>query len=225
MAKTLVAWSSGKDSAWTLYVLKRCTNLEVAGLFTTINQDADRVAMHAVRRELVTRQARAARLPVDFIPLPFPCSNEQYESAMAGYFAEARRRGVSQAAFGDLFLEDVRKYREDKMRDSRIRPIFPIFGSDTRSIARSMVDAGVRARITCIDPKQLSGDFAGRRFDSRLLNDLPAHVDPCGENGEFHTFVTDGPMFAHEVPVIVGETIERDGFVFTDLRPAAGRSA
>lgn len=225
MAKTLVAWSSGKDSAWTLHVLRRCANIEVAGLFTTINENADRVAMHAVRRELVTRQAEAARLRVDFIPLPSPCSNEQYEAAMAGYFTEARRRGISHAAFGDLFLDDVRRYREATMRDSRVTPIFPIFGSDTRRLAQSMVDAGVRARITCVDPKQLPGDFAGRRFDGRLLRDLPAHVDPCGENGEFHTFVTGGPMLADEVSVTVGETIERDGFIFTDLRPAGGRSA
>lgn len=225
MVKTLLAWSSGKDSAWTLHVLKRCANVEVVGLFTTLNEVADRVAMHAVRRKLVALQAEAARLPVDFIPLPSPCSNERYESAMAAYFSGARRRGVEQAAFGDLFLEDVRAYRERTMRNTGIAPIFPIFGSDTRRLAQSMVDAGVRARLTCIDPKQLSGDFAGRSFDGRLLNELPAHVDPCGENGEFHTFVTAGPMFGHEVPVTVGETIERDGFVFTDLRPAAGRSA
>jgi uncharacterized protein (TIGR00290 family) len=222
MAKTLLAWSSGKDSAWTLHVLRRCANVEIAGLFTTINEDADRVAMHAVRRALVILQAQAARLPVDFIPLPAPCSNQQYESAMAAYFAEAARRGVSEAAFGDLLLEDVRKYREDAMRDSGIAPRFPLFGSDTRKLAHSMVEAGLQARITCVDPEQLSADFAGRRFDGRLLGDLPAQVDPCGENGEFHTFVTEGPMFAHEVPVIVGETLERDGFVFTDLRPVVG---
>jgi uncharacterized protein (TIGR00290 family) len=222
MAKTLLAWSSGKDSAWTLHVLRRCANVEIAGLFTTINEDADRVAMHAVRRALVILQAQAARLPVDFIPLPAPCSTQQYESAMAAYFAEAARRGVSEAAFGDLLLEDVRKYREDAMRDSGIAPRFPLFGSDTRKLAHSMVEAGLQARITCVDPEQLSADFAGRRFDGRLLGDLPAQVDPCGENGEFHTFVTEGPMFAHEVPVIVGETLERDGFVFTDLRPAVG---
>jgi uncharacterized protein (TIGR00290 family) len=222
MAKTLLAWSSGKDSAWTLHVLRRCANVEIAGLFTTINEDADRVAMHAVRRALVILQAQAARLPVDFIPLPAPCSNQQYESAMAAYFAEAARRGVSEAAFGDLLLEDVRKYREDAMRGSGLAPRFPLFGSDTWKLAHAMVEAGLQARITCVDPKQLSAGFAGRRFDGRLLGDLPARVDPCGENGEFHTFVTEGPMFAHEVPVIVGETLERDGFVFTDLRPVVG---
>jgi len=225
MAKTLLAWSSGKDSAWTLHVLNRCAHVEMAGLFTTINETADRVAMHAVRRELVELQAEAARLPVDFIPLPSPCSNEQYESAMAAYFAEAKRRGVSQAAFGDLFLEDVKQYRVDTMRSTGITPVFPLFGSDTRDLAQSMVNAGLRARITCVDPKQLPGEFAGRRFDDDLLGDLPAHIDPCGENGEFHTFVTEGPMFRHEVPVTVGETIERDGFVFTDLRPGGGGSA
>lgn len=224
MVKTLLAWSSGKDSAWTLHVLTRCAHVEVVGLFTTINESFERVAMHAVRRELVSLQAQAAGLPVDFVSLPFPCSNDQYESAMAGFLAAARERGVTQAAFGDLLLDDVRKYREDTMRGSGIKPIFPIFGSDTRELARSMVQAGVRARITCVDPKQLSAEFAGRRFDEPLLADLPAHVDPCGENGEFHTFVTAGPMFRREVPVTVGETVERDGFVFTDLKPAPASS-
>lgn len=225
MAKTLLAWSSGKDSAWMLHVLRQCANVEVAGLFTTINEDADRVAMHAVRRQLVVQQAASLRLPVEFILLPFPCSNERYESNMNAYLSEARRRGVSQVAFGDLLLEDVRRYREDTMRDSGITPVFPLFGSDTRKLAHTMVDAGVRARVTCLDPKQLSAGFAGRRFDASLLSELPAHVDPCGENGEFHTFVTQGPMFEHEIPVTVGETIERDGFVFTDLRPAGHRPA
>ena len=222
MAKTLLAWSSGKDSAWTLHVLARCAHIELAGLFTTINDNADRVAMHAVRRELVCRQARAAGLPVEFVPLPFPCTNVQYESAMAAFLSAAKHRGVTHIAFGDLLLEDVRKYREETMRGSGITPIFPIFGSDTQKLARSMVDAGVEARITCVDPKQLSAEFAGRRFDRRLLAELPAHADPCGENGEFHTFVTAGPMFRGEVPVTVGETVERDGFVFTDLKPEGG---
>lgn len=225
MAKTLLAWSSGKDSAWTLHVLRQLADVELAGLFTTINESADRVAMHAVRRELVSRQAQAAGLPVDFIPLPFPCSNEQYESAMAAFLATAQNGGVTRVAFGDLFLEDVRQYRENTLRGTGITPIFPIFGSDTRELARSMVDAGLQAQLTCVDPKQLSAGFAGRRFDERLLAELPAHVDPCGENGEFHTFVTAGPMFRHEVPVVIGETVERDGFVFTDLKPADGRSA
>jgi uncharacterized protein (TIGR00290 family) len=225
MAKTLLAWSSGKDSAWMLHVLHQCANVEVAGLFTTINEDADRVAMHAVRRQLVIQQAASLRLPVDFIPLPFPCSNERYIANMNKYFSEARCRGVSQVAYGDLLLEDVRRYREDTMRDSGITPVFPLFGSDTRKLAQTMVDAGVRARVTCVDPKQLSAGFAGRRFDAGLLRELPPQVDPCGENGEFHTFVTQGPMFEHEIPVIVGETVERDGFVFTDLRPAGRRPA
>lgn len=225
MAKTLLAWSSGKDSAWTLHVLRRCANVELAGLFTTINQSADRVAMHAVRRELVSLQAKAAGLPVDFIPLPFPCSNDQYESAMSAYLDDARRRGVTQAAFGDLFLEDIRKYRENTMRGTGITPIFPIYGSDTGKLARAMVEAGVRARITCVDPAQLPAAFAGRRFDGRLLNDLPSHVDPCGENGEFHTFVSEGPMFRQAIPVSVGASIERDGFVFTDLQPAGSAAS
>lgn len=225
MAKTLLAWSSGKDSAWTLHVLRQLADVELAGLFTTLNESADRVAMHAVRRELVSCQAEAAGLPVDFIPLPFPCSNAEYEAAMTAFFGAARDRGVTRVAFGDLFLEDVRKYREDQMRGSGITPVFPIFGSDTRELAHDMVAAGLRAQLTCVDPKQLPAEFAGRRFDDSLLAELPAHVDPCGENGEFHTFVTAGPMFGHEVPVTVGETVERDGFVFTDLKPAGAAPA
>lgn len=225
MARTLLAWSSGKDSAWTLHVLRQQADVELAGLFTTLNESAGRVAMHAVRRELVSRQAEAAGLPVDFIPLPFPCSNAQYESAMSAFLDAAKARGVSHVAFGDLLLEDVRRYREDTLRGSGITPVFPIFGSDTRELARSMVGAGVQARITCVDPKQLSAKFAGRRFDRHLLDELPSHVDPCGENGEFHTFVTAGPMLRHEVFVTVGETVERDGFVFTDLKPAGPAAA
>jgi uncharacterized protein (TIGR00290 family) len=222
MAKTLIAWSSGKDSAWTLHVLRQRADVEVAGLFTTINESADRVATHAVRRELVIRQANAAGLPLDLIPLPSPCHNDAYEAAMGEYFENARVRGVTQAAFGDLFLDDVRRYREETMRDCGISPVFPIYGSEPGSLARSMIDAGIRARITCLDPARLPAAFAGREFDSEFLESIPPDVDPCGENGEFHTFVTEGPMFAGAVPVSVGRTVERDGFVFTDLVAATG---
>jgi uncharacterized protein (TIGR00290 family) len=219
MRKTLLSWSSGKDSAWTLEVLQRREDVELLGLFTTINEAADRVAMHAVRRRLVELQAEAAGLPVDFIPLPHPCSNDQYEAAMGGYRARARERGAEYFAYGDLSLEDVRRWREATMRDSGIEPIFPLWGNDTRALAGIMIDAGLRARITCIDPRRMPAELAGRDFDRKLLAELPDDVDPCGENGEFHTFAYQGPMFRRRIDVQTGETAERDAFVFTDLLP------
>ena len=218
--KTLVSWSSGKDSAWALHVLRGREDIEVAGLFTTLNAQADRAAMHAVRRALVERQAAAAGLPVEFIPLPHPCPNAAYEAAMREFIDSARSRGVSAFAFGDLQLEDVRRYREEAMRGSGIEPLFPIWGSDTAALAGAMVEAGLRARITCVDPRQMPARFAGRSFDRSLLDELPAGVDPCGENGEFHTFAIKGPMFRRPVDVVVGETVQREGFVYTDLLPA-----
>ena len=218
--KTLLSWSSGKDSAWALHVLRGRADVEVAGLFTTLNAEADRAAMHGVRRALVERQAAAAGLPVGFIPLPHPCPNTAYEAAMRAFIEAARARGVSAFAFGDLQLEDVRRYREDAMRGCGIECLFPIWGSDTDTLAAEMVEAGLRARITCIDPKQVPRRFAGRLFDRSLLDELPAGVDRCGENGEFHTFAIEGPMFRRSVDVTVGETVEREGFVYTDLLPA-----
>ncbi|HZD52114.1 MAG TPA: hypothetical protein VE175_03650 [Woeseiaceae bacterium] len=217
MSKVLLSWSSGKDSAWTLHVLRRQGDMELVGLYTTLNEAADRAAMHAVRRRLVERQAEAAGLPVDFIPLPQPCPNEAYEAAMSAFIETARARGVEGFAFGDLFLEDIRRYREESMRGSGIDPVFPIWGSDTSELAEQMVDAGLRAHITCLDPRTMPRRFAGRVFDRTLLGELPPDVDPCGENGEFHTFAFAGPMFRHPVEVRTGETVERDGFVFTDL--------
>ena len=218
--KTLLSWSSGKDSAWTLHVLRQRDDIEVAGLFTTLNAEADRAAMHAVRRALVERQAAAAGLPVEFIPLPHPCPNAAYEAAMSAFIDGARSRGVSAIAFGDLRLEDVRRYREEAMRGRGIECLFPIWGRDTGALAADMVEAGLRARITCVDPRQVPTRFAGRLFDRSLLDELPAGVDHCGENGEFHTFAFAGPMFRHPINVTVGETVEREGFVFTDLLPA-----
>ena len=218
--KTLVSWSSGKDSAWTLHVLRGREDVEIAGLFTTLNAEADRAAMHAVRRALVERQAAAAGLPVEFIPLPHPCPNAAYEAAMRAFIDGATSRGVAAFAFGDLQLADVRRYREDAMRGSGIECLFPIWGSDTAMLAAAMVEAGLRARITCVDPRQMPGRFAGRLFDRSLLDELPAGVDRCGENGEFHTFAFAGPMFRRPVEVAVGETVERDGFLYTDLLPA-----
>lgn len=217
MKRTLMSWSSGKDSAWALHVLRQHDDVEVVGLFTTINEAADRAVMHAVRRRLVERQAEAAGLPVEFIPLPHPCPNEAYERAMGRFVETVRARGVERFAFGDLQLEDVRRYRERSLSGTGIEPVFPIWGSDTAELARSMVESGVRARITCVDPRQMPARFAGRVFDRELLEELPAGVDACGENGEFHTFAFAGPVFRQPIAVTVGETVERDGFVFTDL--------
>jgi uncharacterized protein (TIGR00290 family) len=215
--KTLLSWSSGKDSAWTLHVLQQREDIELAGLFTTLNQAADRAVMHAVRRGLVERQADAAGLPVEFIPLPHPCPNAAYEALMSAFMESAQARGVEAIAFGDLQLEDVRRYREASMRGSGIEPLFPIWGRDTPALAASMIEHGLCARLTCVDPRRLPARFAGRLFDRTLLDELPADVDPCGENGEFHTFAFAGPMFRRPIDVTVGETVERDGFVFTDL--------
>jgi uncharacterized protein (TIGR00290 family) len=217
MKRILLSWSSGKDSAWSLHVLRQRGEYEVAGLLTTFNQEADRVAMHAVRRELVERQAAAAGLPLWAVPLPWPCSNEQYESLMAQTCHKAVAEGLYGVAFGDLFLEDVRAYRERQLRDTGLTPIFPVWGLPTRNLAQEMIASGVRAKLTCIDTKKLDRSFAGREFDAALLADLPESADPCGERGEFHSFVYAGPMLNKSLPVSVGETITRDGFVFADL--------
>jgi uncharacterized protein (TIGR00290 family) len=216
--RTLLSWSSGKDSAWTLCRLRANERYDVVGLLTTINRLHDRVAMHAVRVELLERQAAAARLPLHKILIPSPCSNEEYEAAMTEAVRAAEADGVECMAFGDLFLEDVRAYRETKLASTRLRPVFPLWGSETKALAAEMIDGGLRARITCVDPRVLPREFAGREFDSALLADLPADVDPCGERGEFHTFAYDGPMFTRPVSIETGEIVERDGFVFADLK-------
>jgi uncharacterized protein (TIGR00290 family) len=218
--RVLIAWSSGKDSAWTLQVLRQGGEVDVVGLLTTFNEAFDRVAMHAVRRGLVEAQARAAGLPLIDVPLPWPCSNAAYEEAMGRALAEARTQlKITHVAFGDLFLEDVRQYRESRMQGTGLTPLFPLWGRPTRILAHEMVGAGLRARITCVDPKRLSPSYAGRLFDGNLLDELPGEVDPCGEHGEFHTFAYEGPMFAHSIPVSLGEVVTRDGFVFADLLP------
>jgi uncharacterized protein (TIGR00290 family) len=217
--KALLAWSSGKDSAWSLYELRAAGEVEVVGLLTTINEAFDRVAMHAVRTELLRAQAAATALPLWPVPIPWPCSNAEYEAAMAAAMARARAEGITQVAFGDLFLEDVRRYREERLAPIGITPLFPLWGTPTDALARRMVEAGLRARLTCVDPKSLDARFAGREFDAALLAELPPTVDPCGERGEFHTFAYDGPMFGRPVPVRAGEVVRRDGFVFADLLP------
>ena len=220
MRRVLLSWSSGKDSAWTLQVLRQQGEYEIAGLLTTFNEAADRVAMHAVRRELVERQAEATGLPLWNVPLPWPCSNERYETLMAETCAKAVAAGIEAVAFGDLFLEDVRAYREKQMKDSGLQPIFPIWGRPTRELANVMIASGVRAKLTCVDTQKLDACFVGREFDGNLLAALPEGIDPCGENGEFHSFVYAGPMMAGNIPVSVGESVLRDRFVFADLIPA-----
>jgi uncharacterized protein (TIGR00290 family) len=212
----LVAWSSGKDSAWALHRLRE-EGAEVSGLLTTVNASAGRVAMHAVRESLLRRQAEAAGLPLFTVPIPHPCSNEAYDAAMERAMADAHARGVRHVAFGDLFLEDVRRYREERLLWTGIAPLFPLWGEDTGALARTMQHAGVRSILTCVDPRVLPREFAGRDWDARLLAELPAGCDPCGERGEFHTFVTAGPMLGHPLPVRRGEVVEREGFVFADV--------
>jgi uncharacterized protein (TIGR00290 family) len=221
-SKVLLSWSSGKDCAWALHVLRRRTDLEVVGLLTTFNETVDRVAMHAVRRELVDAQAAAAGLPLFPIMLPHPCSNEIYEERLGAAVAEARANGVTHMAFGDLFLDDVREYRVRRLAGTGVEPLFPIWTTpdDTPGLARTMLAAGISSVLTCVDPNQLDVRFLGRRYDASLLAELPAGVDPCGERGEFHTFCCRSPEFETEIPVTTGEAVERDGFWFVDLRPA-----
>lgn len=215
--KILLSWSSGKDSAWALHVLRQRGDVEIVGLLTTINTHFQRVAMHGTRCELLKAQAAAAHLPLWVVPLPWPCSNEIYEQAMAAACASAISEGISGVAFGDLFLEDVRRYREDRLRGTGLEPIFPIWGRDTRDLISEMIDAGLRARIVCVDPAKLPADLVGRDLDHELVHRLPAGVDPCGEKGEFHTFAYAGPMFYKPIAIESGETVTREGFVYSDV--------
>jgi uncharacterized protein (TIGR00290 family) len=217
--KTLVSWSSGKDSAWMVHALRERGDIEIGALLTSVNAAAGRVAMHAVRVELLQAQAAALGLPLWQIPIPSPCPNDVYERAMAEAVHRAVDEGYEQIAFGDLFLEDIRRYREERLAGTGLRPIFPLFGSDTTALADEMIAAGLRARLTCVDPRALARRFAGREFDAALLADLPESVDRCGERGEFHTFAYDGPMFLRPVDIDGGIVVDRDGFVFADLLP------
>ena len=219
--KALVAWSSGKDSAFALHAARVAGKVEIVGLLTTLTEDYGRVSMHGVREEILDQQADVLGLPCRKVRIPAGCVNADYERAMGAAVAAARADGVERVVFGDLFLEDVRAYRERMLAGSGIEPVFPLWGRDTAVLAKEMVDAGLRATVVCVDPRHLPASFAGREFGSEFLSELPDRVDPCGENGEFHTCVTDGPMFREPLRAVAGETVVRDGFVFTDLRLAA----
>jgi uncharacterized protein (TIGR00290 family) len=214
--KTMLAWSSGKDSAWALHILKQNPEYEVAGLFSTVNEAFNRVAMHAVRLELLMRQAQCAGLPLDIINIPYPCSNNDYEVRMKAFIEKAKDKKIECIAFGDLFLEDVRKYREEKLAGTGITPIFPLWGIPTQTLSKEMIRGGLKAVITCIDPKLIPLKFAGTEYNESFLKQIPESVDPCGENGEFHSFAFAGPMFNGPINISVGEVVHRDGFVFAD---------
>ena len=217
MKRVLLSWSSGKDSAWTLHQLRLRGDCEIVGLLTTLNSEFDRVAMHGTRRAILEAQAELTGIPLWSVPLPWPCSNEQYEQRMADVCKRAVEDGVDAVAFGDLFLEDIREYREKQLKNTSLEPIFPLWQIPTDTLAREMIDGGLRTRIVCVDTKQLPAEFAGREFDHDFLRDLPPGVDPCGERGEFHTCVYGGPMFMASIPVQSGEIVIRDGFAFADL--------
>jgi uncharacterized protein (TIGR00290 family) len=214
-----LSWSSGKDSAWTLHVLRQQPDIQVVALITTFNSTADRVAMHAVRRTLAEAQAERTGLPLWAVELPWPCSNEEYEHRMSAVCQRARDEGITAIAFGDLFLQDVREYRIRQLEGSGLAPLFPLWQIPTHRLGRQMISSGVKAKVTCVDPSKLPKAFVGRDYDMKFLEDLPADVDPCGENGEFHTFVYAAPVFTSAIGVRPGEVVERDGFVFADILP------
>ena len=216
-----MSWSSGKDSAYALHVARSAGELELVGLLTTINAAADRVAMHGVRHELLRAQAEAVGLPLHVIELPSPCPNEIYEQRMAAFVEQARADGIEAVVFGDLFLADIRAYRERQLAGTGLEPVFPLWGRDTQSLAHELLCEGVVATLSCVDLAKLPRELVGRRWDEALLRELPAGVDPCGEHGEFHTFVSDGPGFAKAIEIEVGETVVRDGFAFADLLPSS----
>jgi uncharacterized protein (TIGR00290 family) len=218
MKRVLLSWSSGKDSAWTLHVLRQQPDIELVGLLTSLNSEFQRVAMHSTRLSVLEAQAEAAGLPLWTVQLPWPCSNEIYEQRMAEACQRALDEHVDAIAFGDLFLQDVRAYRERQLKPTGLEPLFPLWEIPTDALAREMIAGGLRAKLTCVDPKQLPSSFAGRDFDEALLRDFPAGIDPCGERGEFHTCVYAGPMFTGPLQLEAGEVVERDGFVFADFQ-------
>ena len=219
--RVVLSWSSGKDSAWALYQLQKNEDVELVGLLTTLNEKFNRVAMHGVREELLDAQANAADLPLFKVPLPWPCSNNDYEKIMRFTVSMLKHEyDVSHIAFGDLFLEDVRQYRIDKMKNTGIEPLFPIWGIPTKQLSKEMIDSGLSAYLTCVDPKQLSEELIGSHYNKEFLYNLDENIDPCGENGEFHTFVNAGPMFNKSIAINVGEIVSKDGFYFADLTMA-----
>ena len=217
--KTLMSWSSGKDSAWALQQLLNNPEYEVVGLFSTINKNVDRVAMHGVRVELLKAQANSIGLPVEIINLPDPCSNDDYENIMNAFIDKAKADNIECMAFGDLYLKEIRKYREDQLRDTGIEPIFPIWGIPTHELSNILLENGIKTVISCVDSEQIPEDFAGKNYDHDFLESLPATADPCGENGEFHSFVYNGPMFKEAIEISVGEKYIKGQFVFVDLLP------
>jgi uncharacterized protein (TIGR00290 family) len=218
MKRVLLSWSSGKDSAWALHLLRRDPGIELVGLLTTLNTEFQRVAMHGTRRSVLEAQAAAAELPLWIVPLPWPCTNEVYEQRMTEVCNRAIAEHIDAVAFGDLFLADVRAYRETQLKPTGLEPLFPLWEIPTGKLAREMIAGGLRAKLACVDTKQLSSDFAGRDFDETLLRDLPSETDPCGERGEFHTCVYAGPMFTAPLQIEQGEVVDRDGFVFADFQ-------
>jgi len=215
-----LSWSSGKDSAWTLYNLQQNPDYEVIALVTTVNEKYKRVAMHGVREQLLQQQADAANLPIHSLNIPSPCSNNDYEKVMRDFLNVMQKNNIEYMAFGDLYLEDIRQYREKQLENTGITPLFPLWKKPTRQLAHEMIDGGLEATITCVDPRKLSADFVGRRFDHNFIKSLPDGIDPCGENGEFHSCVHNGPMFKQAIPVTNGEVVTRDDFVFSDLIPS-----
>ena len=218
----VVSWSSGKDCAFALHQVKTEGQFEVVGLLTTLNQENDRVAMHGVRKELLEMQMDALGLPAEMVMLPMPCDNETYRQLIGDTVETLRGRGVQQVVFGDLFLEDIRQYREEQMQGSGLAPLFPLWLRDTGQLSREMVESGLRAVVTCVDQRALSADYVGRQYDHAFLDELPSGVDPCGENGEFHTLVTDGPMFSAAISIQIGEKVTRGDFIFADVLPVGG---
>ncbi|HTD52959.1 MAG TPA: ATP-binding protein [Thermoanaerobaculia bacterium] len=215
--RAVVSWSSGKDSAWALETVRRANNIDIVGLLTTVTEGYGRVSMHGVREDILAAQAQRTGLACATVRIPPRCSNAVYEESFLEALARARRVGVTQIVFGDLFLEDVRRYRERMLAGCGIEPVFPLWGRDTGELAREMIAGGLSAVVVCLDPRRLARSFAGRAYDARFVNDLPPGVDPCGENGEFHTCVTGGPMFTRALEVVSGAVVEREGFVFADL--------
>ena len=220
--RVVISWSGGKDSAWTLHTLRQHPKeYVVIGLLTTINQQFNRIAIHGVRRELLEAQALATGLPSWVVPLPSPCTNEHYERRVTNALHFMQRLGVDAIAFGDLYLQDIRSYREARFGGLGLDLLFPLWGIATKDLSRMMIDSGLKARLTCVDPRAVPAEYAGREYNERLLRDLSPSVDPCAENGEFHTFVYDGPIFRSPIIIRTGETVEREGFVFADLLPGA----